>query len=429
MAETRPPAAPSRLAIEHFAAAMVYLLAASAGMVWIAPDLASGSFLSPRVAGVTHLFTLGWLTMTIFGALYQLLPGALGAPIRWPKLGHAGFWTFAPGAGLFACGVAENSAMLHHAGIGLVAIGVVCAVMNIGMTLAGARSRDVTWAAIVVAVSYLFATLVLGVVLLHNMHTGFIAAARVGVLATHLHVAIVGWALIMIVGVAHRLFPMFLLAHRADARWTPRALILLAGGVPLLALGLNAGLPPASWAAVTMMELGLACFVYQAALFFRARMRKRIDVGMRFAAAGLTFLVVGAVLGPVVLWRGAAAPRMATTYVFLGLVAGIILFVCGFFYKIVPMLAWTTRYAGRSAPRAPSVAEMYSSRVAEAQLAAMVGAVVTLAAGILAGSTAVAYAGASLFTVGVLVFASQIARVAFGNPAVNGPVDGQAGTR
>jgi len=68
-----------------------------------------------------------------------------------------------------------------------------------------ARSRDVTWAAITLALVFLLSTLVLGLVLLHNIHTGFIADSRVRVLATHLHVAIVGWALIMIVGVLNEL--------------------------------------------------------------------------------------------------------------------------------------------------------------------------------------------------------------------------------
>src|SRR6185437_11958782 len=120
------------LAGEHFAAAAVYLLAGAVGLVWIAPDLARGNYLAPRVAGVTHLFTLGWLTMAIFGALYQLLPVALGAPIRWPRVGHASFWTFAPGVGLFACGVADSAPRVQHAGIGLLSIGIVFAVANIG---------------------------------------------------------------------------------------------------------------------------------------------------------------------------------------------------------------------------------------------------------------------------------------------------------
>lgn len=406
-----------RLAGEHFAAATLYLLAGSVGLVWIAPELAAGNCLSPHVAGVTHLFTLGWLTMTIFGALYQLLPAALGAPIRWHKIGHVSFWTFAPGAGLFACGVAARSTMLHHAGVGLVAIGVVLGVTNIAATLPRARLRDATWAAIAIAIGYLSSTLILGIVLLHNIHTGFIATARVRVLATHLHVAIVGWALVMIVGVAHRLLPMFLLAHGVNARWTKDAIVLLACGLPLLALGINAQIPAASWTAVALMEAGLACFIYQAVSFFRARVRKRIDVGMRFAAAGVGFLVLAALFGPFVLWRGQSATRLATVYVLLGLVAGITLFVAGFFYKIVPLLAWTARYSGtRRTGSAPTVAQLYSGRVAEIQLGVMVSALVILSAAILVGSTVGAYAGAGLFMLGVLLFASQIGRVALGRP-------------
>lgn len=403
-----------RLAGEHFATATLYLLAGSVGLLWIAPELAAGNYLSPHVAGVTHLFTLGWLTMTIFGALYQLLPVALGAPIRWPRLGHASFWTFAPGAGLFACGVAESSMVLHHAGVGLVAIGVVIAVTNIAATLPRARLRDVTWAAIAIAITYLSSTLVLGVVLLHNLHTGFIANARVHVLATHLHVAIVGWALIMIVGVAHRLLPMFLLAHGADTRWTRRALALLAAGIPLLALGLNAQMAVVSWAGVISLEGGLACFLYQASLFLRVRVRKRVEVGMRFVGAGLALLVVAALLGLVVLWRGPGATRLATAYVLAGLL-GIIVVVVGFFYKIVPLLAWIGRYRGKaSVPGTPTIAQMFSADVAHVQLALMATAVVTLMAAILLASVVAAYAGAGLFLAGILLFASQIGRVALG---------------
>lgn len=406
-----------RLAGQHFAAATLYLLAGAIGLVWVAPELAAGNYLAPQVAGVTHLFTLGWLTTTIFGALYQLLPVALGAPIRWPRMGHVSFWTFAPGAGLFACGVAENSTMLHHAGIALVATGIVLVVLNMAATLPRARARDVTWAAIALAITFLSSTLVLGVVLLHNIHTGFIAAARVHVLSTHLHVALLGWALMMIVGVSHRLLPMFLLAHGADGRWTKRALILIATGLPILAFGINAAVPATTGLAVVLLELGLGCFLVQAKSFHRARVRKRIDIGMQFAAAALGFMIAAAVLGPLVLWRGPGATRLATTYVALGLLGGIVLYVVGFFYKIVPLLAWTARYSGaKSRPGVPTIAELYSASVARVQLALMPAGLVTLAIGILVGATATTYVGASLFLAGVLLFVGQIVRIAFGGP-------------
>ncbi|MEP6863776.1 MAG: hypothetical protein ABJE66_24330 [Deltaproteobacteria bacterium] len=46
------------------------------------------------------------------------------------------------------------------------------------------------------------------------------------VIAVHAHVAIVGVVLLTIVGVAHRLFPMFLLSHGADERPAWIALVL-----------------------------------------------------------------------------------------------------------------------------------------------------------------------------------------------------------
>lgn len=404
-----------RLAGEHFAAATLYLIAGAVGLVWIAPELAVGNYLSPHVAGVTHLFTLGWLTTTIFGALYQLLPVALGAPIRWPRLGHVSFWTFAPGAGLFACGVADSSIMLHHVGIALVAIGIVLGVTNVAATLPRARARDVTWAAIALAVTFLSSTLVLGVVLLHNIHTGFIAAARVRVLATHLHVAMVGWALIMIVGVSHRLLPMFLLAHGADTRWTRRALASLTAGVLLLALGLNTRVSAITWLAVAMLELGVACFLRQAYGFYNVRVRKQIDIGMRFAAAAVVFLATAAVLGPIAFALGPSSTRVATAYVLVGLLGGIVMYVVGFFYKIVPLLAWTARYRGQmNKPGVPRVADMYSMRVARTQLVSMPAGLLIAAVAILIGSELGVYVGSALFLTGVLLFASQIIRIAFG---------------
>jgi len=403
-----------RLAGEHFAAATLYLVAAAIGLVWIAPDLAAGAFLSPRVAGVTHLVTLGWITMTIFGALHQLLPVALDAPMRSERLGHVSFAAFAPGVGLFAGGVAGGSLMLRHLGIALVATGVLLTAGNVAAALTRARRRDATWAAIALAITFLTSTLVLGVVLLHNLHTGFIAEARVRVLAVHLHVAIIGWALMMIVGVSHRLLPMFLLAHGADVRWTRWSLSLLGVGVPVLGFGVLMQLTAVSWTGLALLELGVACFIRQAYAFYRVRVKRSLDVGLRFAAAAIGFQMVSGLLGAAALASGGSG-RIATAYVTIGLLGAIVLFIVGFFYKIVPLLAWTAHYRGRMGKeRVPTVAETFSARVALAQLVLMASAIALLGLGSGFGSTHVTQCGAVLLLAGVLLFTSQIARVALG---------------
>ena len=417
-AAATPSATSLPLAAEHFAAATFYLVAGSIGLVWIAPDLAIGAYPAPRVAGITHLFTLGWLTITIFGALYQLLPVALAAPVRSVRVGHASFAVFAPGAGLFAAGVATGTTMLHHAGIALIAVGILLVVGNIGTSLLRSRTRDVTWQAVVVALAFLASTLVLGIVLLHNIHTGFLAEARLRVLATHLHVAMVGWALMMMVGVSHRLLPMFLLSHGADTRWTKRAIVFLATGVISLATGLTTSSPMFEWLGVALMEAGIGCFLWQAFSFYRVRVRRKVDTGMRFAGTALGFLTVSALLGPFVLALGVAHQRLATAYVTIGLLGGIVLYVVGFFYKIVPLLAWTVRYRDRMGKGPlPTVAEMFSARVAAVQLGFMAGGVALLGSGIAAASTHVTRCGAVLFLIGVALFVSQILRVSLGGRA------------
>ncbi len=411
-----PSTGPMLLAGEHFAAATLFLLAGALALPWIAPLLAAGLYPDRRVAAVTHLFTLGWLTTTIFGALYQLLPVALGAPIASVRAGHAGFWTYAPGAALFAAGVARGDTRLHHVGIALVAVGVALALTNLGLTLRRAKHRDVTWAAVIVALSALAATFVLGVLLLHNLHTGWLGGLRTRFVAIHLHVAVVGWALTMMVGMSHRLLPMFLLAHGVDTRWTRRAVVLLPASLPPLALGLATGVRPLQCLGVLLGVGGVACFLWQARLFFRARVRRRLDAGMRHAAVALGFLGAAAVLAFPLHVVGAAAPgfggRLAVAYVVLGLLGGVVTYVAGFFHKIAPFLAWIARYEGRVGhERVPTVAELTSPRVAHAELALLSGGVAVIAAGASFGSGAVSLVGALSFSTGAALLVAQMARV------------------
>lgn len=51
----------------------------------------------PKVIALTHLVVLGWITMTMFGALYQLFPVALQGSVRSPRLGRWNYWVLLAG--------------------------------------------------------------------------------------------------------------------------------------------------------------------------------------------------------------------------------------------------------------------------------------------------------------------------------------------
>lgn len=91
------------------------------------------------------------------------------------------------------------------------------------------------------------------------------------------------------------------------------------------------------------------------------------------------------------------------------------MYITGFFYKIVPLLAWTVHYRGRLGKETvPAIAETFSSRAARVQLGLMASAIIVLTLGIGTGSVLAAQLGALLFLSAVLVFATQLARVARG---------------
>lgn len=426
---TPAPGASLRLPGEHFAAALAFLLLGAAGLVWVAPELAGGAYLSPHVAGVTHLFTLGWLTLTIFGATYQLIPVALGAPVWSERLGHISFACTVPGIALFALGVMRNSITLHHTGIALLAIGIILLITNVAGSLPRAHRRDVTWAAMGIAVAFLALTLVLGVVLLHNVVTGALGTARQRILATHLHVALLGWVFVMIVGMSHRLLPMFLVAHGADTRWTRRALTCLVPGVLVLGTGLAGAIGPVAWVGALLVEAAMACYLIQARGFFRSRIRRHLDAGLRHAATALLAFGGAALLAPAVLALGPSHLRLDTLYIALGVLGAFSLYVVGLFYKIVPFLAWITRYRhqmGRG--RVPTVAQLYSTRVAHLDLAFYVAGLLTLLAGIAIGQAWVVRAGAVGLLLAIALFVSQMIHATWGEPfpAATPPIPGGA---
>lgn len=421
-----PPIAPAGMAArnappfllpgEHFGAGVLFLLAGALGLVWVAPELANGWYPSSRVVAVAHLFTLGWITLSIWGALYQFLPVALGEPIRWQGLAHLTFVLFVPGLVAFVVGLAVGPAPLMLAGASAFGMAVVLFVINLGATLARSEKRDLTWWSLVAAAVYLVVTLLLGLALTGSLRWGFLGVGRWTALGVHMHVALAGWVLMVVIGVAHRLLPMFLLSHGASERWGKAAAWLVAVGVAWLVVFHHAHGLVAHGVPAALIGGGMAAFLVQARAFYRHRVKKQLDPGLRLAAAGLLILALGLVLGGWALATSFAPARVATTYG-AALVLGLSVFVAAHYYKIVPFLVWFHRYGPRvSEGPVPRVSELYSGRAASAAGALLGLGVLALLMAMLAGSGDAARLAAVVAAGGVLVETVQMGRLAWKRP-------------
>jgi hypothetical protein len=410
-------APPLRLPGEHFAAALLFWLLGAAGLVWVAPDLADGMFMLPRVVAVAHLFTLGWITTTILGALYQFLPVALQVPIRSERVAHLGFALYVPGLLLFVFGLLTTRSEPMLTGAVLFGSGLLLFIGNLAATLRGAPERSLTWWALAGAAVFLFVTVFLGASLAGNLRWHYLGAERFLAMGVHIHVATMGWVMLVVVGVAHKLLPMFLLSHGASERPAWAALVLLSAGTGLLFALHHALTPGLTWAIAAMLAAGVVAFFVQVGLFFRHRRKPTLDPGLRLAATAVVFLGVALLIAPLHLHLGLSSPRVATAYVLALVLGGFSLFVAGHYYKIVPFLVWYHRFGplvGRQP--VPRVADLYSAGIGNAAAALLALGAAGLVLTTLLGEPGAARAAALLFAAGGGIVAAQMLSISTKRP-------------
>lgn len=400
---------------EHFAAALAFFVCGAVGIAYIAPDLAAGSFYLPRVVAVVHLFTLGWIMLSIFGALCQFLPVAVGRSIKWEKLAHVSFGFQTVGVVVFISALLLNNAHVLHLGATLVSTAFVLFAVNLIATLIGAE-RSVTWWALAGASLFLIVTPAYGILLALNLHDGSILGVdRFALAARHIHVAIVGVVLLTMVGVAHRLLPMFLLSHGASERpaWVSTALLFTGSLILAVPFGGNV---TASIAGV-LIAAGVIAFLLQAIAFFKTSKRRVIDPGMKLAAAGLGGLALALLIAPFALSRGLADPRLLATY-HLALLGAVSMFVAGHYYKIVPFLVWYHRFGPLAGlKKIPLVTELYSMRIASVNASILIAGWLGVVAGTYFGWAPVIRVAALVFALGAVIEAVVVAQISQRKPA------------
>lgn len=327
-------------------AAPCFALAAALLLVWHG-EQALVSRWTPVTLGMTHLLALGYLTMTIVGALFQLLPVTAGVAVPlarpvaafcWCALGlGSALLAAALGLGLGGAAFRAAAGLLGSAGfVFLSAIGAAIA----GRVPAGAKAlvEGIRYAAASLAI-----TIAIGAALALYLGGSW---GRSGVanapLLTDIHATwgLVGWVIVLTATVSFQVIPMF----QGTATY-PR---LLETGLPPLLFVLLFG-----WSAARLQDAAwwrLACEIGIAALLLHyavvtvrslQRRKRKPDAGSRYWMLAMGSLLLAALLHFIPLERLSIPPDA------LPLLTGVLVIVgCamsavnGMLYKIVPFLVW-----------------------------------------------------------------------------------------
>jgi hypothetical protein len=389
-----PPS--QRVPVLHFVTGLAWLAIAAAGTVLVAPTLAEGVLLSPRLIAVTHAWTLGFVTTSIIGALSQLAPVALGAPLRSERASWAGLAALDVGTtALVAGGWLSRPAWL---GVGWCAILLAFAITTWNLLLPIARAPKMRHVARLVLVGFgcIGASLA-------------ISAARIGaalgwwtvdawaLLVAHVHVAALGFATFVALGVGARMLPMFLQSRRVPA-WPRRvAPWPIGAGLALLLAGALVQRPLLGRAGGAVIAAGIACYLVGTWHEVRSRAKAVLDPAQRQLAQAHIALAIALVLGTAIIALPSVPARVVAAYGTAAIVGWLGLLTLGVYHKVLPFLAWMHRFGARAGARGTPTVGMLTRPLLGAVTAHGSGAgALLLVIGIAIGNGAVARGGAAL---------------------------------
>jgi hypothetical protein len=286
-------APPISVPFRFFLTAPIFLVLAALVLLWRGPEVLD-SRLSPAALAVTHLFTLGFMSMVMVGAMMQLLPVVAGAPIARPRavatISHAGlgFGTLSLAAGfLFAAPWLLNA--------GTVAVGIGLAVFIVAVATALWRSRvsDNSKRTFWLPVLCLVVTVALGVTL--GLSLGWrIALANASIRYLHPGWGLFGWAGLLAIGVAYRVVPMFQMTPKYP---TPMMRYLAAAVFLLLALwSVTLWVGEGRWgpfaiACALALATAYVGFATTTIVLQQLRKRRQPDVTLSFWKMGMACLI------------------------------------------------------------------------------------------------------------------------------------------
>lgn len=362
-------APPILVPLRFFLSAPLFSVAAALLLLWQGPDMLLSRW-HPALLGATHMLTLGFLGLTMMGAIMQMLPVVAGTPVRHPLWAAGVIHTLGiTGIILLCSGLIMGSQALLRFSLPLLGISLLAFAALIIFTLRQAQAQNMTARAMRLAALMLAATATLGLLLLSNHAYSWWLQIREPFTNLHLSWGLLGWVGILVIGVAFQVVPMFQLTPAYPSimtRWLALVMFLL-----LLALSLSVGIPALQIPLGVALAGGLATFAITTLRLQNQRKRKMPDVTLSFWRGGMFSLLLA-----IALWLGGQVFSLGENgkyELLLGLlmIVGFAMsLVNGMLYKIVPFLVWFHLQSRRKPgdPVAPNVRQILPEKRTRRQM-------------------------------------------------------------
>lgn len=389
-------------ALKHLATAFGFFLLGLIALLINSDRLATGGYRDLRVVAGVHFLTLGWLSLSIFGALQVFSSVALGGKPLNHKLSSFSRKLWASGVVLFVLGFLTAKAILFATGFLLIGVALFFYTWQIVPILVQAKRGQMTRFLVGVAFISIWCVWLLGasggLARLGYMPSWLILPP--GYFPAHLLLALFGWVGSMVIGVGSHLVPMFALS-RGNSSLPIKALLPIWMLIPIT--GVLCAFFPNPWTQVGWALAAIGSFIWaiQFYLYLKTRLRKEKDTGIHIASLATLFLLLA--------WISSFFLSDPMPFVAFILVGWLCFFTLGIYHRVCPFLVWFVKYSrpekGKIPPKVKDLTDPKIGLITESLVAS---GVLLWTIGLGFKSAILLYIGSALMLIGTFCALIQI---------------------
>ncbi|MGV8934282.1 MAG: hypothetical protein ACOH1I_06645 [Gallionellaceae bacterium] len=314
---------------------------------------------TPALLAATHSITLGFITMIMLGALLQVLPVVFGSPLpatQWVAwLSHL---ALVAGTLFLSAGFILNKPALLAIAWMLLGLAFAVFISAALFSLLRSTAKNTSKTAIFLAVLALCGAVILGMLLARGYAAG-LALDYPSLAAAHVSLALGGWVLLLIIGVAYQVVPLFQLTPNYPT-WLTLTLAPAIFGFLLASIILPLFISSSRWLETIPTNLFWASAVYFSitTLILQKHRRRRIpDATLMFFRIGMSSLLAVAILATAI--HFVDQPELLKIQAGLLFLLGFAMsLIFGMLYKIVPFLIWFHLFRGGTIHTIPNMKQI-----------------------------------------------------------------------
>lgn len=326
-------------------------------------------YFHPHTLAITHLMALGWGTMMILGASHQLVPVLIEGKLYSDVLAYLSFAFAAVGIPLLVIGFYQfDFGWPAQTGAIFINAGIIFYLINIGISMVKSKNENVHAVFVFTGTLWLMITIIVGLFLVYNFTYNILSKDSLSYLPLHAHLGIVGWFLLLVMGVGSRLIPLFLISKYNNNKllWWIYGLINFAL-ISFIIFFLYIKITWLYLLPLTAIAAAIILFGYYCYHAYNERLRRKVDYQVRISLLSVLMMVLPLLFLLIIILCTIFSENnyhLVLTYGFCIFFGWITAIIFGMTFKTLPFIVWNKVYHDKAGlGKTPNPKELFSDKI------------------------------------------------------------------